>query len=136
MSLDQAGYEILPQFVDTAQVALCRQVILHEATAGLLKPDRTVPDAPAGRDTAVLQRLHETLRPKLEAQTGKRLFRTYVYYRVYGRGDTLQKHKDRPACEYSITLNLGGESTVDWPIFVHSGGHDVPVSLNPGDAML
>lgn len=136
MSLDRTGYKVLPQIVSPAQIMLCQKSILFEAKAGILTPDITVPGAPAGRNNPILLRLHETLHPSLEAETGKRLFRTYVYYRVYGRGDVLRKHKDRPACEYSITVNLGGESTVDWPIFVESEGRDVPVSLNPGDAML
>lgn len=136
MSLDQTGYLALPQIIDAPQTALYRQVILHDAQQGHLAPDTTVPTALAGRDNGMLVRLHKTLRPKMEELTGKRLFRTYVYYRIYGRGDTLHKHKDRPACEFSITLNLGGESTVVWPIYVHSQGRDVPVDLSPGDAML
>lgn len=136
MSLADDGYQVLPQFVDPPQVALCRMAILREDAAGALKADKTVPGAPAGYNNALLVRLHDHLLPKLEAATGKRLFKTYVYYRVYKRGAVLRKHKDRPACEYSITVNLGGASDVDWPIFVESHGRDVPVHLNPGDAML
>ncbi|OAN77322.1 hypothetical protein A8B78_14460 [Jannaschia sp. EhC01] len=136
MSFAHDSYQVLPQFVDPKQVAFCQQVIKFDAAAGRLQADTTVPGAPAGRDNGMLQRLQEMLRPRLEEITGKRLFRTYVYYRIYQRGNTLHKHRDRPACEYSITLNLGGASDVDWPIFVKSRGHEVPVHLSPGDAML
>lgn len=136
MSFVKDSYQVLPQFVAPPQVMLCRASILHEEAAGAIKPDVTVPGSPAGYNNSILKRLHEHLRPQLEQVTGKRLFKTYVYFRVYKHGAVLRKHKDRPACEYSITVNLGGASDVDWPIYVHSNGRDIPVSLNPGDAML
>ena len=33
----------------------------------------------------------------------------------------LKRHKDRPSCEISTTINLGGEP---WPIFIDSTGAD------------
>jgi hypothetical protein len=32
---------------------------------------------------------------------------TYSYARIYANGDELKKHRDRPACEVSVTLHLG-----------------------------
>lgn len=136
MSFATDSYLVLPQFVDPPQVAFCKAAILREEASGVIAPDVSVPGSPAGYNNGMLKRLQEHLRPKLEEVTGKRLFKTYVYFRVYKHGAVLRKHKDRAACEFSITLNLGGESDVDWPIFVHSRGRDIPVNLNPGDAML
>lgn len=136
MSFADDKYQVLPQFVDPNQVALCRSAILGVEATGAMEPDTMVPGSPAGSDNVLLQRLHTHLLPKMEKVTGKRLFKTFVRYRVYRRGAVLYKHKDRYACEYSITLNLGGASDVDWPIFVESRGRDVPVLLKPGDAML
>ena len=54
---------------------------------------------------------------------------TYTYARVYYRGAKLEKHKDRPSCEFSTTLNLGGDQ---WPIFID----DKKILLKPGDMLV
>ena len=60
---------------------------------------------------------------------------TYVYSRIYRRGDELIKHTDRPACEISMTLHLGGDKP--WAIWITTPeGKDRCVNLNPGDAMI
>ena len=49
----------------------------------------------------------------------------------------MPRHKDRPACEISCTLNLGGD---EWPIFIDPTGGEgqegVEVLLKQGDALL
>lgn len=63
------------------------------------------------------------------------VFPTYTYARVYRRGDDLKRHKDRPACEISLTVNLYQDKV--WPIYVKTpSGEEKSVSLNTGDAML
>lgn len=57
------------------------------------------------------------LQPKMEEITGLKLNPTYTYSRVYKKGDILERHKDRFSCEYSTTLNLGGD---EWPIFIEA----------------
>ena len=55
----------------------------------------------------------------MEELTGKQLVPTYSYARIYKNGDELKRHKDRPSCEISTTINLGGEP---WPIFIDGTG--------------
>ena len=55
--------------------------------------------------------------PKVEALTGLKLLPTYTYMRVYGPGEELHQHTDRPSCEISVTINLGQSSDFDWPIW-------------------
>lgn len=57
------------------------------------------------------------IQPKMEEITGLKLNPTYSYSRVYKKGDILERHKDRFSCEYSTTLNLGGD---EWPIFIEA----------------
>ena len=57
--------------------------------------------------------------PKMQQETGLQLVPTYSYARVYKKGDKLRRHSDRPSCEISCTLNLGGDS---WPIFIDGTG--------------
>ena len=59
--------------------------------------------------------------PKMKQETGLQLVPTYSYARLYKKGDILKRHKDRPSCEISTTLNLGGDP---WPIFIDGTGAD------------
>ena len=54
-------------------------------------------------------RLMETLLVKtidvMQKKTGLKLVPTYSYTRLYRKGNILRRHKDRPSCEISTTLN-------------------------------
>ena len=86
----------------------------------------------------------------MQKKTGLKLVPTYSYTRLYRKGNILQRHKDRPSCEISTTLNLGGDN---WPIFIDPTGSDnvideykgihkpnapkgVKVDLKPGDMLI
>ena len=43
---------------------------------------------------------------------GKRLIPQYTYARIYKNGSDLKIHSDRPECQYSVTLCLGGEYVI------------------------
>lgn len=75
------------------------------------------------------------MQPIMEENTGLKLIPTYSYYRVYQPGANLIKHKDRPACEISITLCLGynyNGKDLDYPIYIDG----TAVSQDPGDAVI
>ena len=57
--------------------------------------------------------------PIMKAKTGLELIPTYSYTRIYEKGNKLKRHKDRPSCEVSTTLHLGGDP---WPIFLDPSG--------------
>jgi hypothetical protein len=60
---------------------------------------------------------------------------TYSYARIYSNNEKLLKHKDRPACEISVTLHLGGDK--DWEIYFTKPNNDeVSVILKPGQAVI
>lgn len=60
---------------------------------------------------------------------------TYVYSRVYHKDSVLERHRDRDACEISLTLHLGSDKP--WEIYIESPkGEERCVNLRPGDAML
>jgi hypothetical protein len=61
---------------------------------------------------------------------------TYTYARMYVNNEELTKHKDRPACEVSVTLHLGNDGT-NWPIwFTKPNGEQVSCDLEPGQAVI
>jgi hypothetical protein len=60
---------------------------------------------------------------------------TYSYARIYSNGEKLLKHKDRPSCEISVSLHLGGDK--DWEIYFTKPNNDeVSVILKPGQAVI
>lgn len=86
----------------------------------------------------------------MEKETNLKLYPTYSYARVYEKGSDLKRHKDRPSCEISTTINLGGDP---WPIFIDPTGSNnvidehknihkpnapkgTKVDLNPGDMLI
>lgn len=68
-----------------------------------------------------LEILLEEFLPTMEKETGKKLFPTYAYARLYQKGEVLKCHIDRESCEYSATVTLGFDKAV-WPIFVGDRG--------------
>jgi len=74
-------------------------------------------------------------RPDIEEVVGKKLIPTYTYARIYKHGSDLKIHSDRPECEYSVTLSLGGDSI--WPISIKDyNGNNNSVDLKEGDMMV
>jgi len=67
--------------------------------------------------------------PIMKRETGLEVVPTYSYARLYKHGDELKRHKDRPSCEISTTINLGGES---WSIFLEG----TEILLNIGDMLI
>jgi hypothetical protein len=74
---------------------------------------------------------------KVEKITGKILLPTYTYGRLYKEGSKLEKHKDRPACEHSVSVCLGEDIVEPWPLmFEDFQGDVVGAYLKPGDAVI
>jgi len=69
----------------------------------------------------VMETLLQYVRPIMKEKIGMDLVPTYSYTRLYEKGNKLKRHKDRPSCEVSTTLHLGGEV---WPIFLDPSGGD------------
>ncbi|MGF1545350.1 MAG: hypothetical protein ACFB00_12775 [Parvularculaceae bacterium] len=78
----------------------------------------------------------EAVLPTVEARTGLELAPTYSYMRLYRAGAELPRHTDRPACEVSATLYLGGASPSPWPIRIEVDGAPRAIDLAPGDMMI
>ena len=92
--------------------------------------DNQIKDTYSQYADSVMETLLKTLLPLMEKNTGLKLYPTYSYARIYKKGDVLERHRDRPSCEISATLNLGGDS---WPIYLEP---KIKVDLNPGDMLI
>jgi len=112
--------------------------------------DQQVPNVYSHYADFAMETLLMKVMPVMVKETGLNLIPTYSYARVYERGSILKRHKDRPSCEISTTLNLGGDP---WPIFIDPTGSNnvideyknimkpnapagVKVDLNPGDMLV
>ena len=112
--------------------------------------DVQVPGAYSVYADFVMETLLMKVLPVMKEKTGMDLIPTYSYARVYQTGSELKRHKDRPSCEISTTLNLGGDP---WPIFIDPTGSNnvideyknihkpgappgVEITLEPGDMLM
>ena len=112
--------------------------------------DAQVPNSYAKYSDRVMETLLVDTIKVMQKKTGLRLVPTYSYCRLYRTGNILKRHKDRPSCEISTTLNLGGDN---WPIFIDPTGSNnvideyknihkpgapkgVKVDLKPGDMLI
>jgi hypothetical protein len=95
--------------------------------------DGQIPNAKAILDHEYLfETLHERLWSVVEGAVGEELIPTYAYARLYSNGDVLEKHTDRPACEVSITIQLGRSHHYAWPIYMGGQRFD----LGEGDGVI
>ena len=83
--------------------------------------DHKIPNTYSCYGDFAMETLMMKVMPVMIKETGLDLVPTYSYARIYKKGDILKRHKDRPSCEISTTLNLGGDS---WPIFIDPTGSD------------
>ena len=83
--------------------------------------DKQIPNTYSHYADHVMETLLVKVFPVMAQETGLELVPTYSYARLYKKGDILKRHKDRPSCEISTTINLGGNP---WPIFIDGTGAD------------
>jgi hypothetical protein len=58
----------------------------------------------------------------MQKETGLELLPTYAYWRMYTRFAELEKHKDRPSCEVSVTVQISSDGA-EWPIYMDGKKH-------------
>ena len=100
--------------------------------------DEQVPNTYSVYGDTFMENLMMKVLPIMEKHTALKLLPTYTYTRAYKKGDELKRHKDRPSCQISTTLHLGGS---EWPIYLDpTGGDNVPtgnqVDLKVGDMLV
>ena len=86
--------------------------------------DKQIPNTYSHYADFAMETLLVKMLPVMAKETGLNLIPTYSYARIYKKGDELKRHKDRPSCEISTTLNLGGDP---WPIFIDGTGADTVI---------
>lgn len=115
--LNAQGYVHLQNFLDEENCVQLTAELKKLVEAGKTTKDTQCPISQAVHGAPVFDSLLEQLTPNFEFASGKRLYPTYAYARLYAPGEELKIHTDRPACQISATLTLGFDGEV-WPIYV------------------
>ena len=93
---------------------------ISEFTPGFGKwNDKQVPNTYSCYGDMFMETLMMKVLPIMQQRTDMNLIPCYTYTRIYKKGDILRRHSDRPSCEISTTLHLGGDP---WPIFLDPTG--------------
>ena len=113
-----------------------KNISLHDTSWGDFN-DSQAPNTYSNYGDLAMDSLLEWVQPTMQKITSLELVPCYSYTRIYKYGDELKRHKDRPSCEISCTMNLGGDT---WPIYLEPSGEEgkegVSVILNPGDMLV
>jgi alkylated DNA repair dioxygenase AlkB len=132
MTFHKKGYYIVRNLISEEDAYKLR-IHLNKREDSDMQDQQAI-DTPSFYGDNYMKKIQLELLPNIEEYTGLELFKTYTYARIYKRGDILRIHKDRAACEISITLDLGGDK---WGIWVLDRDENpVEVELNPGDALI
>lgn len=77
------------------------------------------------------------LQPLVEKTIGLNLYPCYTYARIYYNGSEMRIHKDRPSCEFSVTLCITEDDENPWPIYFRNRKQqDIPIFTKPGDLVI
>lgn len=131
----QNNFLFVPNFISQEQAhVLNQEFFILERNNGCIK-DSQAPNSPAAYN---FKPFLELLCQKTNEVTNlieEQVLPTYTYARIYKNGEVLKRHRDRAACEISLTVHIGGDSL--WNISIQKpNGEEVDLNLNTGDAML
>ena len=131
------GYALVREMVPRGVARALMARLKADIQPGPLAPSDLVPtpilNRPAfeiyGNAYPPMQAFLWALTPAMEAVTGQRLVPTYDYFRIYREGDICRIHRDRPACEHSLSLTLDYSDDVPWPLEVGAAGEAGPQDI-------
>lgn len=134
MDFQKHGYTVVRGALPAEAMALYRRAtLLQKQKYWLPEPSyNSLGRYADAQGEAILERLQ----PEVERITGRALYPCYSFLRIYHLGSELRRHTDRPSCEFSVTLHVGGPDGVEWPIFIEHDGVAAEVNLHPGDLMV
>lgn len=134
-ALEENNYVYVPGFITpehAKNLALNYERFCEENSLG---GDEQIPTSNSSYNFIDFLELLCNSTPAVGEFIGENVLPTYTYSRIYRKGSELVKHKDRDACEISLTVHLDGDK--EWPIFIKNPkGEVVSLNLKSGDAML
>ena len=142
MSLNTQGYEVVKNAISSEMAEfLSNYFLTKREVAKILYRDKwlkypatifgdwldtQVPDTYLHYADIAMETLLSKMLPVVENIVDTKLLPQYSFARIYKKGDELKPHKDRPSCEISTTIFLGGDM---WKIYMEGNA----VDLKQGD---
>ena len=133
------GYRIVDDLLTAEQCAFLRQAMDRSRDSGKMRvADHRAYRGPNNQYAPLpAQMFLSSLTPIMCALVGRELLPSFSFWRIYRQGDVLNRHKDRNACEVSVTISLmpNREDREIWPIDVtdlHGCSHSIKLPLGSG----
>lgn len=128
-------YLIVRNFIEPERAKKLSEQFKEYCDKNNIKSDTQIPNTPAKYNYISFLEILCEKTPEVSNLIGETVLPTYCYSRVYKKGDILEKHTDRDACEISLTVHLDGDE--EWAIFVQDPkNNQIEVNLKQGDALL
>src|SRR6056300_57467 len=117
-NLKDFKYKKIPNFLDESEKNLLKEyaIIKHRLNQSMFEFNYPPHDTAIYADP-LMESLLINKKSKMEEILKISLLPTYAYFRFYTKFSELKPHKDRDACAFSVTVNLGNDGT-QWPIFM------------------
>jgi hypothetical protein len=131
------GVTTISEFLTAAEFDLLRRHVDRKVRRGLFRSmagDGQVDGAPCEYADRVAEQLLSAKAPYLSDLLHLDLVPTYSYMRLYRPGDRLPAHRDRPACEITVSTSLADEAR--WPLQILVGAHVVEYCPPPRGAVV
>lgn len=134
-SFKKNGYAIIKNVLSQEDINRLYQYTLQHMHLGNMD-DGQVPGTPAFYQDKEMAALQKKLLPVFENEIQIKLHPSFCYHRVYRTGAVLRQHKDRNACEISVSLNLGQKGT-PWDLWILDYDENAKnITFSPGDAVI
>jgi len=129
------NYIHVPGFIAPERAALLASKFERDCFRVIDQSDPATSDGSVQNYLPFVRLLVEKI-PHVTELVEEELLPTYTFARMYfSPNHNLPRHRDRPACEISLTVNLA--KSEPWPICIQKpNGEEVCLEQNPGDAML
>lgn len=133
--LEQNNFLFVPNFISQEQAQLLQKEFSQLEQTGKYVKDVQAPNSPAIYNFKPFLELLCQKTHNVSDLIAEPVLPTYTYARIYKNGEILVRHRDRPACEISLTVHIGGDA--DWGISIQKPSfEEITLNLKPGDAML
>jgi hypothetical protein len=132
------GYAVASGLLSAELCDFATDLMRLSAAVGKMPPHKDVDDSGILAYEEYAPLFGETLLrrsvPLVEGVMHSEVWPSYSYWRIYHHGSRLKRHIDRPSCEVSMSVHLGGDQP--WPLWVRSrSGEEIALELAPGDGL-
>ena len=133
--LEQNNFLFVPNFISQERAQDLQKKFTELEQTGQCSKDHQAPNSPAVYNFKPFLELLCEKTKEISLLVEEAVLPTYTYARIYKNGEILARHRDRPACEISLTVHLDGD--VAWDISIEKNNkEEVNLNLQRGDAML